>query len=178
MKRFGKLITLFVLVFTLCGMVNVSAMSESKLLEKLTVTYDINGYKYTLRDGDKVLAKRYLDLYNVSSSDCDYIAGKIDEAVGAMRDSGVTDFSDFSKLPSSLRTKLKQYVFDIADNTKVKATVKKGKVVIFNPDGSVFAEVSGLVKPTFRTMNVIAVVALCVSTIGAVLLVRNVKANA
>jgi len=178
MKKIGKFAALFVLVFTLCGILNVKAMSESKLLEKFNATYDINGSKYSLRDGDKVLAKRYLDLYNVSSSDCDYIAGKIDEAVNAMRNSGVKDFSNFSKLPSSLKKTLKQYVLDVAEHTSVKATVKKGAVVIYNPDGTVFAEVNSLVKPTSSAMNVVSMTALFVSVIGGILLVRNVKANA
>ena len=48
MKKIGKFAALFVLVFTLCGILNVKAMSESKLLEKFNATYDINGSKYSL----------------------------------------------------------------------------------------------------------------------------------
>ena len=66
MKKF--LIT-FLVVNVLLGVLGVSAMSESKLLEKLTAKYDINGTTFQLSESNKVLAKRYLDQNEVSSSD-------------------------------------------------------------------------------------------------------------
>ena len=165
------------LVFTLF-LTGASAMSESDLLAKLTASYDINGFTFQLSGGDKALAKRYLDENEVSSKDADYIAGKIDEAISLMRKSGVKDFSDFSKLPSSLKSSLKKLVQDVASNTSVKATVTKGKVVIYNADGTVFAEMSKLVKNTGSEFEIIPLVALFVSVVGIVLVYKNVKANA
>lgn len=178
MKKFGMFAALFLIINIVIGVAGVKAMSESQLLAKFTATYEINGYNFQLTDGDKNLARRYLDLYEVSEKDCDYIAGKIDQAVSEMRKSGVKDFSDFGKLPKSLKNVLKQLVLDVAANTSVKATVKNGKVVIFNPDGTVFAEISKLVKNTSSNLNIIASVALLVTAVGTVLIVRNVKANA
>ena len=165
------------LVFTLF-LTGASAMSESDLLAKLTASYDINGFTFQLSGGDKALAKRYLDENEVSSKDADYIAGKIDEAISLMRKSGAKDFSDFSKLPSSLKSSLKKLVQDVASNTSVKATVTKGKVVIYNADGTVFAEMSKLVKNTGSEFEIIPLVALFVSIIGIVVVYKNVKANA
>ena len=165
------------LVFTLF-LTGASAMSESDLLAKLTASYDINGFTFQLSGGDKALAKRYLDENEVSSKDADYIAGKIDEAISLMRKSGAKDFSDFSKLPSSLKSSLKKLVQDVASNTSVKATVTKGKVVIYNADGTVFAEMSKLVKNTGSEFEIIPLVALFVSVVGIVLVYKNVKANA
>ena len=157
-----KKILITLLVFTLF-LTGVRAMSEGDLLAKLTASYDINGFTFQLSGGDKALAKRYLDENEVSSKDADYIAGKIDEAISLMRKSGAKDFSDFSKLPSSLKSSLKKLVQDVASNTSVKATVTKGKVVIYNADGTVFAEMSKLVKNTGSEFEIIPLVALFVS---------------
>ncbi|MBR2708403.1 MAG: hypothetical protein IKE90_03085 [Bacilli bacterium] len=172
-----KKILITLLVFTLF-LTGARAMSESDLLAKLTASYDINGFTFQLSGGDKALAKRYLDENEVSSKDADYIAGKIDEAISLMRKSGAKDFSDFSKLPSSLKSSLKKLVQDVASNTSVKATVTKGKVVIYNADGTVFAEMSKLVKNTGSEFEIIPLVALFVSIIGIVVVYKNVKANA
>ena len=172
-----KKILITLLVFTLF-LTGASAMSESDLLAKLTASYDINGYTFQLSGGDKALAKRYLDENEVSSKDADYIAGKIDEAISLMRKFGAKDFSDFSKLPSSLKSSLKKLVQDVASNTSVKATVTKGKVVIYNADGTVFAEMSKLVKNTGSEFEIIPLLALFVSIIGIVVVYKNVKANA
>ena len=172
-----KKILMTLLVFTLF-LTGAKAMSESDLLAKLTASYDINGFTFQLSGGDKALAKRYLDENELSSKDADYIAGKIDEAISLMRKSGAKDFSDFSKLPSSLKSSLKKLVQDVASNTSVKATVTKGKVVIYNADGTVFAEMSKLVKNTGSEFEIIPLVELFVSIIGIVVVYKNVKANA
>lgn len=169
------LITLTCLLFVATG---VKAMSEEDLLAKLTKSYDINGYTFTLSEDDKALAKRYLKENEVSSADADYIAKKVDEAISLMKNSGVKDFSDFSKLPTSLKENLKSLVEDIASNTSVKATVKKGSVVIYNADGTVFAEMTKLVKNTGSYENIIPTVALFVSVLGIAIVVKNIKANA
>ncbi len=178
MKKMKMIAALFVMLVALVGISPVKAMSESELYNKISATYEINGSKYSLSAGDKLIAKRYLDNFEVSASHCDYIAGKIDQAVAEMRKSGVKDFTNFSKLPASLKNTLKGYVLDVAANTSVKASTKKGAIVIYNADGTVFAEITSLVKNTGSTMNVIAVVALSAAVIGAVVLFRNVKANA
>ena len=156
----------------------VKAMSEEDLQAKLIKSYDINGSTYSLSEGDKALVKRYLKQNEVSSKDCDYIAGKVDEAISIMRKSGVKDFSNFSKLPASLKNDLKKLVEDVAANTKVKATTKKGSVVIYNTDGTVFAEITSLVKNTGSNFDIIPTVALFVSVLGIALVVKNIKANA
>lgn len=172
------IMTIFAVAILFVCTLNVSAMSENDLYAKFSATYNINGYNFSMSAGDKVLVKKYLDTYEVSSKDADYIAGKIDEAVALMRNSKVTDFSDFGKLPTSLKNSLKALVEDIAKNTSVKATVKKHAVVIYNPDGTVFAEITKLVKNTGINMSIIASLALVVVIAGAVVLALNVKANA
>lgn len=173
-----KKILMTLLVCILFLTVGVKAMSEKDLLGKLTGSYDIKGVTFQLSESDKALAKRYLDQNEVSSKDAEYIASKVDEAISLMRKAGVKDFSDFSKLPKSLKNDLKKLVQDVASNTSVKATVTKGKVVIYNADGTVFAEMSKLVKNTGSDFQIIPLVALFVSIIGIVVVYKNVKANA
>ena len=156
----------------------VKAMSEDDLQAKFTKSYEMNGSTYSLSEGDKALVKRYLKQNEVSSKDCDYIAGKVDEAISLMRKSGVKDLSEFSKFPKSLKDDLKKLVEDIAANTKVKATTKKGSVVIYNTDGTVFAEITKFIKNTGTNVNIIPTVALFASILGIALVVKNIKANA
>lgn len=175
MKKILKLALTSFASFMLIAVIHVNAMSESELLTKFTSSYDINGYKFHLSESDKVLVKRYLDENEVSAKDADYIAGKIDEAIKILRDSGVTDLSNLSKLPSSTKSKLKALVTDIASNTSVKATVNKGAVVIYNKDGSVFAEMTKLVKDTGSNMYVIPALAILIVAAGAFVIVRKPK---
>ncbi len=196
MKKF------FLAILVACGFfvpATANAMTSNELLAKLTADYQINGYNYHLTDGAKVLAERYLNQNPVSSTDADYIAGKIDEAVAAMRNSGVSDFSDLSKLPASLKATLKQLVQDIAANTSVKATITNGSIIIYNADGSEFAELSGfeikdnsvknnsgstsgisnsVVKNTGANVDIVAASALLITALGSAFVVKNIKENA
>ena len=175
MKNVFKIAMIALVCFILAGTTQVSALSERDLLKKLTAAYNINGYNFQLSEGDKALAKRYLDENNVSATDADYIANKIDEAINILKSSGATNFSDFSKLPAETKSKLKSLVTDIASNTSVKATVKKGAVVVYNADGSVFAEMNKLVKNTGSNMYVIPVLALLIVAVSAFTLTRKQK---
>lgn len=173
-----KKLALATLVISLFfGMVSVNAMSEADLKAKLTQTITISGQKMTLPSETKVLVERYLNENEVSSKDCDYIASKIDEAIAILKAEGKTDFS---KLSTSTKTKLKSLVSDISSNTSVKASVKKNALIIYNADGTVFAEVSKLVKQTGReTSQIVALVSIAgvVVVAGAYLVVRQVKTS-
>lgn len=175
MKRILKIALTTLTSFIIIATVNVKAISESELLTKLTATYDINGYQFHLSESDKALAKRYLDENNVSSKDADYIAAKIDEAVKILRNSNAKDLSDFSKLPANTKSQLKALVKDIASNTSVKATVTKGSIVIYNEDGSIFAEMSNLVKETGSNMYVIPAIALLIVIVSIAVINQKLR---
>ena len=173
-----KKLALATLVISLFfGMVSVNAMSEADLKAKLTQTITISGQKMTLPSETKVLVERYLNENEVSSKDCDYIANKVDEAIAIVQGEGQTDMN---KLSRSSKDKLKTIVKEVSSNTSVKATVSKGVLIIYNADGTVFAEVSHLVKQTgSETSQIVAVagVALVVVAAGAYLVVRQVKTS-
>ncbi len=157
--------------------VNVSAMTEAELRKKFDETVTINGKKYGVTAGDKKLAGDYLDKYELSGDDCDYIANKINEAKAIISTEGQ---ENFYKLSESTKTKLKKLVSDVTANTSVKATVTSGAVVILNDDGSTFAEVTTLVKQTGSENSNIAIIAgvsFIITLVGACLVVKQVKNN-
>ena len=160
MMRKYILLLLLSVCFTF-GISNTYAMTEKQLKEKLTKSYTVNGEKYSIDEDAKVLAKRYLDQYEVSSKDADYIAGKIDEAVKIIQKGGKTNFKEIS---STDKDKLKKLVEDVSANTSVKATVLKNSIVVYTPDGDKFAEVDRLVKQTGNN-NIINTVIISISLI-------------
>ena len=174
MKRlfFVGLIALF-----LVGTTNVNAMTEADLRKKLDESVTIAGEKYYLSTGDKKLADDYLAKYEISSDDCDYIAGKIDEAKAILTAEGK---EIFSKLSESTKNKLKKLVTDVSANTSVKGTVTSGSFIVLNSDGSTFAEITNLVKQTGSensNISIIAASAFIITLVGACLVVRQVKNN-
>ncbi len=138
MKKFGVIAFLVVVMFGLST--NVSAMTESELQAKFTATYTVNGKEITLRDREKLLVEEYLIKNDVTPTDADYIAKKVDEALDIMRSSKV---SDIRHLSSSEKRKLADLVVDISENTAVKATVLSGGILsIQNLDGTEFAKIT------------------------------------
>ena len=151
-----KILVLLLMVSCfLVGMKSTYAMTEKELLKKITKSYEVNGEKYSVDEDTKVLAKRYLDSYEVSSKDADYIAARIDEAVKIIQKSGKTNFKDFDK---DTKEQLKALVEKVSSKTSVKATVVKYSVVVYTPDGKKFAEVDKLVKQTGDTNIINAVI--------------------
>lgn len=173
-----KRIFIATLVFSLFfSITSVKAMSEADLQKKLTQNFTVAGQKVGIPSDTKVMVERYLKENEVSSKDADYIAAKVDEAIAILKEEGKTDFS---KLSVSTKNKLKALVSDISKNTSVKATVTKNSLVIYNPDGTVFAEVTHLVKQTGKETSqiiIVGCVAFIVVTAGAYLVVRRVKTS-
>ena len=100
---------------------------------------------------------------------------------------------DFEKIKSSITKtmlKTKETSTNMVEVAKAKYKLSEiksdiddkyieiGKIVYKTSDGTVFAEITKFIKPTGSTMNVTFVVALSAAVVGAVVLFRNVKANA
>ena len=138
MKKCGMILLAALVMFGFS--VSANAMTEDELEAKLTATYDINGNEISLRDTEKVLVEQYLAKNEISASDADYIASKVDEAIAILRNANVTNLNDLS---SADKNKLVALVSDISDNTAIKATVLSGGVLsIQNIDGTEFARVT------------------------------------
>ena len=174
MKKLGVLL-FAALLFV--GVVRVNAATEEELKDALTQTIEINGTKVSVDDATKVAIERYLNQYEVSASDADYIINKINTAISILKSEGQTEFS---KLSNSAKNRLKALVVEISDNTSVKATVTNGSVVILDPKGGTFYEVDQLVKQTGSSVTLTAVLAgvsVLIVAAGACLVVKQVKEN-
>jgi len=163
---------LFLMVIGVVALVstNVSAMSESELKAKLTKEYIINGETFKLDNSYVTQLERYLKENEISESDANYIASKIDEAVKVVESGKATTIKELTK---SEKDKLKALAADISEKTDVKVTIAKGAVVtVYNTDGTVFTKVSDPIKYTNdNTAIIVASVALAV--IGGAVLVKK-----
>jgi len=163
---------LFLMVIGVVALVstNVSAMSESELKAKLTKEYIINGETFKLDNSYVTQLERYLKENEISESDANYIASKIDEAVKVVESGKATTIKELTK---SEKDKLKALAADVSDKTEVKVTIEKGAVVtVYNTDGTVFTKVSDPIKYTNdNTAIIVASVALAV--IGGAVLVKK-----
>lgn len=170
---------MFFLVALFVGLVSVNAMTESALEEKLTKKYTVNGVVWEATDSQKVLVKRYLDQYEVSSADCDYIAGKFDEAMAIVKASGV---KDLYKLSRADKDKIIALVADVSANTSVKASITKGTLVVYVPGTSdIFAKEqifpkNGDVVQTSDSLTIS--IAGLISVVGIAIALRKIRANA
>ena len=175
-----KKLVLFLLALFV-GVLSVNAMSESELEAKLTKQYTVNGVVYQATDNQKVLIKRYLDQYEVSSSDADFIAAKLDEALAVIKASGVKDVKNLS---TADKNKIIALVNEVSTKTSVDAAIVKGYLVVYVPGtnkGDVFAkeEVRPKNGDVVQTSSkaTIAVAGL-ISILGIAVAVKKLGANA
>ena len=174
MKKLGILLFIALLFV---GVVKVNAITEDELKEALTQTININGTKVSVDDATKTAIERYLNQYEVSSADADYIKARIDTAVSILKSEGQTNFKNLSQ---DAKDRLKALVVEISNNTSVKATVTNGSVVILDASGDTFFEVDHLVKQTGSGVTLTAVMAgvsVLIVAAGACLVVKQVKEN-
>lgn len=182
MRKLKNLFLVGVLACLMVGVTNVNAMSKDELEAKLTKTYEINGVSVGADSSAKVEIERYLQQNDVSEKDCDYIAGKFDEALAIIENGNATKFDELTK---SEKDQIKALIAEVSQNTEVKVTVLKGgKVIVYNLDGTKFSEITKSdikyntdVKYT-NDENVV-LLAGAVSIIGLFVIARKIKkANA
>ena len=170
-----------VIVFlaTLCvGLVSVSAMSESELKERLTKSYTVNGSTFQASSTQRNVMDQYLNQYDISSSDADYIANKLDEAFDVLRDSGKSSFYAMSKADKKKVVALVSYV---SANTSVDATIIKDDLIIYVPGTKdVFYKtpinpINGEIRQTSTGLTVAA--AGLVSMAGVAVALKKAKNN-
>ncbi len=134
-----KVILVFALVAFL-GIINVKAATESDLLAKLSQGYVVDNETVKASDYQISEAKRYLNKYDVSESDADFIIAKIDEIYNLAK---ADKAKSFTELSDASKTKAVSIVAEISNKTSVKATLtKNGILTIYESDGkTVFTEI-------------------------------------
>lgn len=172
-----KVLYAFIMMLGLfIGFRTVNAATESDLRKKLDETFTVNGEKYVVPEDIKVTAKRYLDEYEVSDKDAEYIISKIDAAVKIVKESGAKSVDELTK---ATKNELKALVADVSANTSVKATVENGNLVVYKPEGGVFAEISNPVKQTDLNLdfNMILVGISAIVTLAGIALISRKAEN-
>lgn len=142
MRRFLAIIV----VAFLFNLSSVHAISEDELFNKLTQSYQVNGVTFQVTDSQKTLIERYLNQYDVSSSNADYIVSKLDDVFNVLKNSGKKSFYDLS---ASDKQEIISLVAEVAANTSVDVAIVSGELVVYVPNtnkGEVFYEAP--VKPT------------------------------
>lgn len=170
-------VVLAVVASLFVGVKSASAMTEAELKEVFSKTYTINGGEFKVKDSVLGYLDQYLNAYDVSEADCQYIADRVNEAVNIIKNSGKSKIEDFSK---ATKNDLKKLVEKISANTSVKATVEGKNVVVQKPDGSgVFAKIDDPIKQTSsaNTIAIVAGIAFLVTVAGACLVVKQAKHN-
>ena len=162
-------------VFAFGSLVNVNAMTEESLKEKLTQAYTINGEVVQANDSQVVEIERYLNKYEISSEDADYIAAKIDETVKIAQDAKA---SSFTELTTSERNQIIALIIDISNKTSVKVTLANdGKLTVYEEDGktpfTVITDKDNGIKQT-DSNKMFIVVASIISVFGVVFVARKV----
>ena len=174
MKKIRNIVCLFVAML-LVGTLNVNAMSKDELKAKLTKAYTINGATFQATSDQKVEIERYLSQNDVSESDADYIASKIDEAIAIIERGNA---NSFEKLTKAEKNEIKALLKEVSNNTSVKVTAVKNGVKVYNLDGTVFTVVTA---PKVKYTDTYMIIALAgvVSIIGIFVIARKMKkANA
>lgn len=159
---------------------NVNAMTESELIAKITKTYIIDGEEVKVTASQVTELERYLNKYELSSEDADYISAKIDQAV-AIAQSGKA--KSFTELTSDEVAQMMTIVSEVSENTSVKATLTKGgKLTIYEQDGTTpFTVITDKDNGIQHTDNnyFIIVIASAISLLGVVVITKKVAgANA
>ena len=107
----------------------------------------------------------------------EYIADRVNEAVDIIKASGKSSTKDLS---AATKTQLKGLVEKVSANTSVKATVQGNNVVVYKPDGGVFASIDKPIKQTGSESSIVALIAsvsFLITVAGACLVVKQVKTS-
>ena len=158
------------------GTVNVKALNEEGLKEKLFQTIKVGNEEYSLSSSEKKIVETYLEQNEISDEDATFIGKQIDKAIEIIKAQKNTNFTSY---PQSVKNELKQLVADISSETKVKATLTKEGLTVKNTDGSEIV-VTKLVKQTgYETSKIAIIVAISflVVAVGTGLVIKQIKAN-
>ena len=138
MKKYVSIVLVALLTVVCFGLPKVSAMTENELRAKMTAVYTFeDGKTWTLKQQYVNELDRYLATYEISSSDADYIAGKIDEYVAKRQKGEKMD-----------KKAAEDIVEAVSNNTKVKGVIRNGQLVILDENGDDFTVVSNPFKRT------------------------------
>ncbi len=169
-----KIFLVIVAILALFTTKNVFAMSEAELTAKVKATYDINGHQLKVPTKYVNLYEDYVDQYELTSEDCQYIADQIDMIVAAAKKNGVTSVKELqTKCAEELRTACA----NVSANTGVKATIlADGRVSVskYNNPNEIFAIIGVNIATNTGSASLVFIAGI-ITLIGASLLVYKIK---
>lgn len=169
MKKLGLLA--LVIGLLVIGTINVKALTQDGLKEKLLGTITVGGEKYELTSGDKKIVKDYFAAHTLTDAEITLINEKLDSAISKIQGQGNVDFKNY---PQSVRDELQELVRDIANGTTVNATLTRDGLTV---DGKL---ITHLVKQTgYETSKtaIIAGVSFLIVAVGTCLVIKQVKTS-
>lgn len=168
-----KKLLVFLVALTF-GLASVSAMTEAELKEKLFEGTTVNDSTFKPNDEEKTAIERYLNLYEVSSADADYIWEKIQTVFGVLKDSGKKKFQDMS---AADKARVVALVSDVDTNTSLECAIVDGVFVVYEPDtGKANIFYKDPVYPIAQTNRGLIAAGLgVISVIGMALAFRKIK---
>ena len=185
MKKLSAIFFALLLVFAF--VCHVEAKTEQDLIDELSKSVELsNGKEYKLESDDLNAAKQYLNKYELTSTEVDYILEQIEAAKKIIKkeDTGV-----YAKFSTENQKALKKLVENVAKYTTVDAEAKNGNVIVYNTDEngnrlepfhkSDKLVTSGRLAQTgsSNTMTILASISLLIVLIGTVLVAKEIKTN-
>ena len=175
MKKLNILFVALIGMF-LFGTLNVKALDEAGLKEKLFQTITVGKTEYKLSSGERKMVEDYLDQNELSEADCTYIGNKIDEAISIIKGQGNVNFT---KYPQNVKDELKGLVNNISNSTNVKASLTKEGLTVKNADGSTVV-ITSLVKQTgYETSKMALIISLSfiIVAVGTGFVIKQIKTS-
>ena len=170
--------TILMIAVVMFGVVNVKALNEAGLKEKMFKEVKVGKHTFTLSDDQKVIVERYLDQNEISDADCTVIGEKYDAAIRIIQGQGNVNFT---KYPQNVKDKLKALVDEITrgTNNRIKATLTKDGLTIQNTDGTKIL-IDGPVKQTGSETSRTAIlcgISILIVAVGTCLVIKQVKTS-
>lgn len=166
MKK-SLIISILVAIIVMAYATLVNAATTSTLADELYA----KGEKYGMTTADKVKIERYLSENPVTEEQANSIIAKADEAIAVMDAAGTTNYD---KLTTAQKDKIKSIATSAADIVDVKLVFKKGTVEIYDNTGKLIETVgqnNGKLAYTGNNVNVvlttsvIAIIALAITVV-------------
>ena len=148
-KTLSIIILVAMLVIALGGVVN--AATTKTLADELYA----KGQKYGRTTAEKVKIERYLSENPVTDEEANSLIAKADEAIAIMEDAGTTDYN---KLTTAQKNKIKSIATSAANIINVKLVFKKGYVEIYDNTGKLIETIgqnNGKLAYTGNNVNVV-----------------------
>lgn len=153
---------------------NVSAMTEAELRTHVKSSYTVNGTTVTVPAEYIKQFEDYLDAFEISAEDCQFIADQLDYLRGVAQANGVKSASEFER---KCAAEIKAAVSRVSANTGVKATVlSNGKLQVskYNKPNETFVVVGTNIATNTGSASLLYIAGI-ITAIGATLLVFRVR---